>query len=49
MSLDATTSRLTKTGTVTVLPDNNGRVQIYVEGFEGKGCSCRHSRCNRRA
>ena len=41
MSLDATTSRLTMTGTVTVQPDKEGRTHIYIEGFRGHGCSCR--------
>ena len=39
--LDAEPARLTKFGTVTVLPSKQGPVQISVEGFEGEGCSCR--------
>lgn len=41
MGLDAKTSRLTKFGTVTVLPQKEGRIQIVAEGFEGENCSCR--------
>jgi len=41
MSLDATTSRLTKVGTVTIHPGLEGRTQIVAQGFDGEGCSCR--------
>lgn len=41
MSLDATTSKLKKFGTVTIYPTKQGRVQIVASGFEGQGCTCR--------
>lgn len=43
MSLDSRPVRLTKTGTVTVLPvaEGNVPVQIIVEGFEAPGGTCR--------
>lgn len=41
MSLDAETSKLTKFGKVTIFPAKKGNVQIVVEDFEGKNCSCR--------
>jgi hypothetical protein len=41
LSLDATTSRLTKLGRVEINPHAEGGVQIVAYGFEGDGCSCR--------
>lgn len=41
MSLDATKTKLTQHGTVTIGRDASGRTRIIYEGFKGDACTCR--------